>query len=365
MNEIRYRAFLSYATQDTADAVKLHRYLERYILPRELVGRPGRDGPIPRRLFPIFRDREELPLSSDIGRALKEALDASSVLVVLCSRNSAHSLWVNEEIKHFKSLGRSDRIIAVILDGRPNAPAEDREECLPAELRRASPDSLVAEPLWGNLQAQGAERRAVLLKLVAAIAGVGHDAIARRDQARRRRKQTVWAVISLLFVLAAIGWWDHVRVKSAYFTDLGEKWGEPIGLLPLDKAETRRRGISYRLESSRGKLVRIVRMNGYGYPKDDPDNHNASIRELSYEGATGELEWIIWKNHSGIVVMKELHGRLQEDKTRKIEFKQSNQSPMAVNGRTGALDTDIFASDKTTSRSEIAGQKAFYDSNGA
>ena len=97
----RYWAFISYASKQTSLARTLHKRLETYRVPRDLVGRPGRDEPIPRKLFPIFRDRDELPLSSDLGSSIQDALRASRYLIVLCSRNAATSRWVNEEVRYF------------------------------------------------------------------------------------------------------------------------------------------------------------------------------------------------------------------------------------------------------------------------
>ena len=117
----RYWAFISYSSKDDGVARKLHKRLESYRLPRDLVGRAGRDELVPKRLFPIFRDRDELPLSADLGSSIEDALRASRYLIVLCSRNSATSRWVNEEVRYFKSLGREDRILAIMIDGEPNA----------------------------------------------------------------------------------------------------------------------------------------------------------------------------------------------------------------------------------------------------
>jgi hypothetical protein len=44
----------------------LHRALETYRVPKRIVGQPTRDLR-PGRLFPIFRYREELPASADLG----------------------------------------------------------------------------------------------------------------------------------------------------------------------------------------------------------------------------------------------------------------------------------------------------------
>ena len=55
----KYRAFLSYSHRDAAWAKWLHRALEGYRIDKDLVGRTTAQGPVPRTLHPIFRDRED------------------------------------------------------------------------------------------------------------------------------------------------------------------------------------------------------------------------------------------------------------------------------------------------------------------
>ncbi|MEO6969233.1 MAG: hypothetical protein ABI132_12410, partial [Rhodanobacteraceae bacterium] len=53
-----YRAFISYSHADRAWCDWLHKVLETYRVPSRLVGRETASGTIPRRLTPIFRDRD-------------------------------------------------------------------------------------------------------------------------------------------------------------------------------------------------------------------------------------------------------------------------------------------------------------------
>jgi hypothetical protein len=76
---------------------------------------------VPQRVYPIFRDREELPVSADLGSNINEALREPRHLIVICSPHAAQSRWVGEEIKTYKQLGREDRILARIVDREPNA----------------------------------------------------------------------------------------------------------------------------------------------------------------------------------------------------------------------------------------------------
>jgi len=68
--QFKYWAFISYSHADMRWGDWLHKKLEGYRVPRSLAGKPSRDGKVPRRLFPIFRDREELPVSADLGATI-------------------------------------------------------------------------------------------------------------------------------------------------------------------------------------------------------------------------------------------------------------------------------------------------------
>jgi len=106
---LKYWAFLSYSHRDASWANWLHRSVESYRPPKALIGTVGQHGPIPRRLSPMFRDREELATATDLGTVIAEALRQSACQIVICSRQSAKSKWVNEEILAFKRLGREAR----------------------------------------------------------------------------------------------------------------------------------------------------------------------------------------------------------------------------------------------------------------
>ncbi len=141
-----YWAFISYSHLDNAEQGRrwanwLHQALEQYDIPTDLEGATTRSGDtIPSQLYPVFRDEAELSASSDLTEQLREALRESRHLVVICSPHALKSRHVANEITYFKSLGRADRIHAIIIDGSPNAtdsddPDEWSDECFPPPLR--------------------------------------------------------------------------------------------------------------------------------------------------------------------------------------------------------------------------------------
>lgn len=200
----RYAAFISYSHADAGAARWLHRSLETFRIPRLLVGTATPFGPLPRRLLPSFRDRDELPASGDLGAELRGALAASRFQIVLCSPNAAQSHWVNEEILSFKRLHGEHRTLALILTGEPYAGGE--RECFPPALRfRLGADNNLsdepAEPIAADMRPGKDGRRLALLKIIAGVAGVPLDALVRRDAARRQRR-LMWITAASLAVAA-------------------------------------------------------------------------------------------------------------------------------------------------------------------
>jgi tetratricopeptide (TPR) repeat protein len=208
----QYFAFLSYSHQDAADADWLHKELERFRVPSSLAGRLTSHGVIPRRLTPIFRDRHELAASNDLGAEIREALEGSHCLIVLCSPAAAASEWTNAEIELFKRLHPDGCVIAAIVSGEPFASeikGRESEECLPPALRqkydrRGRTTGRRAEPLAADLRETGDGRRLGFLKVVAGLLGVGLDELVQRDQLRRQRRLAGITGASFLGMVAAL-----------------------------------------------------------------------------------------------------------------------------------------------------------------
>jgi MTH538 TIR-like domain (DUF1863) len=90
----RYAAFISYSHADERWARWLQRSLERYRIPRRLQREVAVDRSLPTRLYPVFRDRDELASATDLDAAIQAALDDSDALIVVCSPAAAASQWV-------------------------------------------------------------------------------------------------------------------------------------------------------------------------------------------------------------------------------------------------------------------------------
>lgn len=193
---MRYRAFISYSHADARWASWLHRSLESYRLPSRLRGGQGAHGPLPERLSPIFRDREDLSSAGHLGPQIEQALRESEALVVVCSPDAARSPWVESEILAFKRLGRGDRIYAFIVDGEPNA--GDQRECFPRALRfdlDAAGFADAANPIAADARPGKDGKALARLKLLAGLFGLPLDTLRQREA--HRRQVRLLAVTSL------------------------------------------------------------------------------------------------------------------------------------------------------------------------
>ena len=112
----KYDAFISYrhTEPDKSIAEKLHKMLETYRVPSKIAKKIGK-----KKINRVFRDREELPTSSNLASSIEEALINSEYLIVICSPRTPQSKWVLKEIETFSKLHGHDKILALLVEGEP------------------------------------------------------------------------------------------------------------------------------------------------------------------------------------------------------------------------------------------------------
>jgi tetratricopeptide (TPR) repeat protein len=209
-----YKAFISYSHRNERWPRWLQSALEGYRIPPRLAGQQTPFGPVPARLRPVFRDREDLSSASDLSAQIKEELTRSETLVVICSPSAARSHWVNEEIRYFRQLGRGDRIFSLVVAGDPHA-RDGEEACFPpAELESSS--GVRHEPLAADVRRHADGKRLALLKIVAGILGVRLDELRQRDAQRRFRRLAITTAAALV-VTSVIAWlaFSQIRTRAA------------------------------------------------------------------------------------------------------------------------------------------------------
>jgi tetratricopeptide (TPR) repeat protein len=198
MSNFRYKAFISYSHADEVWARWLHRAIEAYRLPRNLVGLKTSVGEVPARIKPVFRDRDELSSASVLGDTVKQALSDSENLIVVCSPSSAASFWVKEEIREFIRLGRQDMIFCIIVDGEADASGS-----IAAVFPDAIAEAGMQEPLAADVRKWADGKQLAKLKLISGMLGAPLDQLRRRELQKRRTTLalTLAAVLSVVAVI--------------------------------------------------------------------------------------------------------------------------------------------------------------------
>ena len=109
-----YNAFISYRhhPDDIRVAETIHRSLERFRVPGKIRAKYGK-------ITRLFRDKEELPITSDLNDDIDEALKNSDYLIVICSVHTRESIWVQREIELFLKSHHRSRVLTVLAGGEP------------------------------------------------------------------------------------------------------------------------------------------------------------------------------------------------------------------------------------------------------
>ncbi len=278
--EFTYYAFISYSRRDEAFAKKLQHYLEHYKLPSVLC----RQFPqTPRHLHPIFRDKTDLPIDNLSG-ALRDALEASRHLIVLCTEHSARpnaegKNWVDVEIDTFLQLRpeNAQRVVAVVLPHPEDAP---EEAYLPANVIRHRPPET-------DVAALGEER--ALNDIIAHMSGISPEVLWERHQQRLRaqrvRRRLGAAAAVLLLAAAGVWCWDYYVPHVRYYTDYVERDNVPEGLYELDASGAKARSCHYRFTTRMRLLRKVEHCNAEGKLVEHTEfwNHERpASMELSY-----------------------------------------------------------------------------------
>ena len=107
--DIHYNAFISYRhhPDDIKVAQQIHAGLEHYRIPRALKKRGSTS-------LRLFRDKEELPITSNLSDDIYKALRNSDFLIVICSPHTKQSAWVQREIETFLKFHDHTHVLTVL-----------------------------------------------------------------------------------------------------------------------------------------------------------------------------------------------------------------------------------------------------------
>ena len=187
MDDYTFDAFISYSHRDLNWGKWLQRKLETFHIPGDMRG----DRPKGQKLR-VFRDQTDLA-GTGLQDSLRQNLETSRFLIVLCSPSSAASPWVNEEVEYFISLGRVNNIIPFIVAGEPLS-EDPALECFPPALR----DIKTHTVLGANVQEIG--RNKAFLKTVSILLGVRFGRLVDREKQRKLRTALATGITIALII---------------------------------------------------------------------------------------------------------------------------------------------------------------------
>ena len=112
----KYDAFISYkhAPLDNRVADAIQKGLERYVLPKKVKEATGKQ-----KIERIFRDKAELPITSNLDDNISYALENADFLIVICSKSTKLSTWVPREIEYFLQFHPISHVLTVLAEGEP------------------------------------------------------------------------------------------------------------------------------------------------------------------------------------------------------------------------------------------------------
>lgn len=215
---LTYWAFISYTHADRKWAAWLHRNLERYRIPKRLVGKPipPWQEPAPKRFFPVCLDRTDMAASPSVDDEVHRDLSRSRWLIVVCSPDAAEAGWVDKEIRSFRAQGQETetRILSLIVAGDPRA--KNGKQCFPSVLREHPPLAADVRP------GQDGKTNA-MLKLLAGMLDVPFDELRQRESHRKIRhlQITLACALSLLMGVATLACYAN-RQRIAAVTAQGQ-----------------------------------------------------------------------------------------------------------------------------------------------
>ena len=163
----------------------------------------------------LFRDKEELPITSNLSDDIYRALKNSDFLIVICSVHTKESVWVQREIETFLQTHDISRVLTVLVNGEPY-------ETIPEILLSRE----VADPVTGQVCKEVLEplscdwrmsrRKAMreeLPRLAAALLSCQYDELRQRERQYRTQRLIVALSLGLCGCAALAGYYIYSSIQ--------------------------------------------------------------------------------------------------------------------------------------------------------
>ena len=205
-NGMYYDAFISYRHTDLDKFVaeELHKQLESFKIPKKISKACGK-----KRINRIFRDKDELPITSNLADPIMNALRVSEYLIVICSPRLNESMWCKREIENFIAMHGQEKVLAVLVEGEPR-------ESFPPELLYRNrmiqlgngQTQMIREPIEPlAADVRGSSKKEIknnikkeVLRLLAPMLRCNYDDLKQRHKERKMQR-----ILALASIIGCVG----------------------------------------------------------------------------------------------------------------------------------------------------------------
>ena len=212
----KYFAFISYKTEDLSEAWNLKKKLDDYRLPAKLCPQNDKKR---RPTHEAFLDKTNIQ-PGELTKELRENLDNSHYLIVVCSPRSAKSEYVTAEIEWFTRNGREKEMFLFVIESGPNnIDASFNPAIREAERRWSERDGEERKLLAVNIKEKDVDklffsyrlpmigawlqRERAYMQLISALLGLDFKQLWSCQKIRIVERVAAW-IAGVIFVLAAL-----------------------------------------------------------------------------------------------------------------------------------------------------------------
>ncbi|MCR4645921.1 MAG: TIR domain-containing protein [Oscillospiraceae bacterium] len=262
--EYKYKAFISYRhiEPDMQAAERLQKILESYKPPKSLG--------VKKENWRIFRDVSELQSSSDLSEIIKNAIESSEYLIVICSPQYTESKWCLQELERFRELhgNKNTNIITLLVNGDPQEAFpevltytevtrtnENGEEVIVREEVEPLAANIVADTLKESMKKLKTESLRIAAPLLGCDFNDLYQREKRREAARRRLifggVSGVLSLISIISIAAAV----TINGKNKQIQKQNDQITEQNDQIKAQNAEIESKNSALLIENSRHLAV--------------------------------------------------------------------------------------------------------------
>ena len=219
-----YNAFISYkhAPEDNKVAETIHKGLERFHIPKKIQKQTGI-----KRINRIFRDKDELPITSDLNDTIAHALANSDYLIVICSTNTKESAWVPREIEYFLRNHTKQQIYTVLVNGEPYDVIPEmllyEDKVMTNQNGQQEVFRMPIEPLSCDYRMPHRKADKIELpRLASGLIGCSYDELMNRRRQYKVKQMTMAFSAALLLTLSFSGYMYYSRntIRKNYLESL-------------------------------------------------------------------------------------------------------------------------------------------------